>query len=280
MKWLALAWLAALLAGLLAIGCDDDDDDSGGGGDDDASPDDDATDDDVSDDDAADDDMSDDDLDDDSDDDDDTTPNQGHAMVVFHDDDTVATDFAVWLLEVFHQVTTVEVDDILPGADFSDVDLFLVDATAGFNTWTQAQAETLTNTGKPIIGVADGAYVFEFLDQYLDRGATWGAGTPDVIPMELSHPLWTTPHDLGLTNSDPVDVLPSGGSTYGALFDDGTNPLGVEFLAQQSDSPTHYLIAAQHVKYALWGFGDGPSNYTNQGMEIFLNLVAYVQTAK
>ena len=165
--------------------------------------------------------------------------------------------------------------------DFTAVDVFLVDNSAGMSSWDATNSAVLTGTGKPIIGIGEGTEVFESLDQFLDRGQGWGAsGDDSITPMDISHPLFTTPYDLGLTNQDDIQITLAASEDQ-AVYDDGTAPADVEFLGREQGQTAHYAIVVQGVKYAEFGFSSvGPSGFTATGRHVFVNLIEYTRTAR
>ncbi|MCZ7582915.1 MAG: hypothetical protein M5R36_06030 [Deltaproteobacteria bacterium] len=71
----------------------------------------------------------------------------------------------------------------------------------------------------------------------------------------------------------------SSSNTLRALNDDGSAPLGVQFLGLADGATDNYALAFENIRYAVWTFGVfGPSLYTSEGKDLFVNVIEYVQS--
>lgn len=200
---------------------------------------------------------------------------------VYHIDDSEGQLFKTFLEGNGYSVSLYETDNI-GSANFNAVNIFLIGNSADSTVWdSSAKTEMITGTGKPIVGLCEGASVFAYLSQHLTWGGCMGwSGTPNntIRPHEFSHPLWNTPNNLGISTSDPVQIYTDDGfHRIVGLLQEGTDP--VEYLAQRDqDGSLHYPIAVQDFT-AFWGFArESLSEYNETLKNLFMNLLTYMLT--
>ena len=248
---------------------------------DDDTVDDDTVDDDTVDDDTVDDDTTDDDTGDDDTGDDDTVEPEGKIAYVYSVALSRGTDFKSFLEEEDYSVQLIQINDIDKTAveDLSDYDVFLIDPDTNLE-WDATRRAKMISSGRPIIGDGDALYVLADTEGYF-AGATY-AGVNDqdsLIPQTIGHPLWHFPYELGILDDEtPVEILISP-NTVRALSDDGSSPLGVQFLGLCEEYTGYSSLAVQDVHFAVWAFGVmGPTLYTDAGRQLLVNLIEYVQS--
>jgi hypothetical protein len=237
--------------------------------------------DDTIDDDTTDDDVTDDTTDDDTTTDDDDEDND--IAYIYSYNLTRAQDFQTYLATQGYDVLIYQIAELDSAPDFSETDVFLIDADTSAE-WDSTRTAAVLDTNKPIIGDGDGLQLMDGTDTYFGGGNFLGVPNEDsLIPKYTGHRIWNTPNDLGIaaaseTEPDPVQILTSP-MTLRALNDDGSSPLGVQFLGPCATSESNYALAIESGKFAVWAFGIfGPSMYTETGQKLLVNLIEYVKS--
>ena len=136
-------------------------------------------------------------------------PAKVETAFVYHTVDSEGLLYESFLASNGYSVTLLEADD-LNLTDLSGYELFLVGHSADNTVWdSSSKTELITGTGKPVVGLAKGSYVFSYLSQHLSGGSAMAwTGTPNntIRPQETTHDIWNQPNDTGIATNDPVQV--------------------------------------------------------------------------
>ena len=155
-----------------------------------------------------------------------------------------------------------------------DYDLILIATdTPSPGVWSDSQTVTsLTESGKPILGLGEGGYVF-FGQLGLNIGYPNGARTTfdSVQVLDSEAAPFTTPYPVTVP-ADGILQLFEGPAQHVLLYLWPAVPEGVTVFAGNIDSTTYYPLAAEQG-HLLWGFTGPPETLTQAGQRLLLNAV-------
>ncbi len=155
-----------------------------------------------------------------------------------------------------------------------DYDLIVIATdTASPAVWSDPQTvTTLTESGKPILGLGEGGYVF-FGQLGLNIGYPNGARTTfdSVQVLDSEAAPFTTPYPVTVP-ADGILQLFESPAQHVLLYLWPAVPEGVTVFAGNVDSTTYYPLAAEQG-HLLWGFTGPPETMTQAGQQLFLNAV-------
>jgi len=146
-------------------------------------------------------------------------------------------------------------------------------ALAGQDWATATLRNALNAAGLPILGLGEGGYAL-FNDLGLNLGSTSAvtrtANMTRTQAFSPGAPVWSQP--FVLMGGSPYTVFDR---SPGLRLDLGTAPpVGVEFIGTDPGTPNLINVGRENTRYALWGFGSGPINMTENGKRAFVNLAA------
>ncbi len=146
-------------------------------------------------------------------------------------------------------------------------------ALAGQDWATATLRNALNAAGLPILGLGEGGYAL-FNDLGLNLGSTSAvtrmANMTRTQAFSPGAPVWSQP--FVLMGGSPYTVFDH---SPGLRLDLGTAPpVGVEFIGTDPGTPNLINVGRENTRYALWGFGNGPIDMTENGKRAFVNLAA------
>ena len=170
------------------------------------------------------------------------------------------SSYAVTLVPVANTVTT----------DYSSYDLIITSATA---ILTQTQMDFLNAKNKPIIGISGGGYrSFGLLS--LAIGSPNGmAGNENTMFVENpALTIYNSPTKINLSTGDSIKLFSVAKSTSPArMIYVPTATASIEGLLKYK--PLYYSVLRQDKKYTFWGFSLSPASMTQEGKDLFVNVV-------
>ncbi len=228
---------------------------------------DDDSDDDTADDDAADDDTA----------DDDTADDNIALAVIYNYDEAIATNYAGLFSDEDITVTGIHEDNVT-SADFSDIDVVLIDSETDW--FSAAAINTMAALNLPMIGVFEGGGIlFDKLDLQVgynnpDFGETDDYAT-SISVVAAGSAVFNKPHDLGVAAGDIL-----------VLYDNDTNLryhdlLGLTLenvlsLGERAVSSNYSAITMENSRYIYWGFFTNPANLTEAGKNLLANCIYFL----
>jgi hypothetical protein len=196
---------------------------------------------------------------------------------IYDTDVASATSYEALLEANGYEVTQVHMDDVAT-TDFSTYGLIIVGQDTGFTyTWGDAPSvSAIEGSGKPIIGLyRGGASLFQELGLSINYGNGGVATNQTGINVtDPSHTIFNSPNSIPVPG-DGIVALYSSPCTLlnedsGSLSPDA-DPLGC--VAVYSSG---YYPLVQEEQNVLWGFEGSPDTMTQEGEDLFVNVVHYL----
>jgi len=202
--------------------------------------------------------------------------NSAELAYIYYNDPTTAISYNSFLTSEGFTVDLIDVDNITTGIfDVHDVIIIGPDLGSWSNLYMDNTKESIVdNSNLPIIGLGNGGWAFFGLDGlglyigYDNGGTTSGITHIDVV--DDTHQIFNTPNDLP---SGTIQLYTSGSSVYYAAL--GTVPGYVDVYGKVASSSYSYCLCEEEDRYFLWGFEDSPSTMTQNGKDLFVNLIYY-----
>ncbi|NLH50490.1 MAG: hypothetical protein GX444_18085 [Myxococcales bacterium] len=219
----------------------------------------------ISDDDAADDDTT-------ADDDDDTSSDEINVVMITRN----VSDVPAYetMLESYKLRFSSILEDEIATTDFSSADVLFVDTSCRW--YSAADVTTIDETGLPILGVFEGGgYLFNGLGLYAgwDNGFTEFDVT-DTVVQDASHPVFTKPYGLNVTNGETIALFASGVRLH--YLDALDAPADVTLLANRPVGTDYSGIVLQKKIYIYWGYEMSPNLLTANGAKLLINSLYYL----
>jgi serine/threonine protein kinase len=194
---------------------------------------------------------------------------------IYTSDTNTAGEFQTLLQGNNYQVTLVPQNVILT-TDFSPFQAIVVGPDTGQDqNWGDQggnQANQLTATGLPILGVGEGGYAFfgrVGLAIGYDKGEK-ASGT-DIFVVDPNSPIWSKPNPIDITGNRVLTLFNSS-QPFAAITVTASQP-GLVLIGLQANDLTHFPLIAQGDKFLLWGFSAGPSAMNTLGQQVFVNAL-------
>jgi serine/threonine protein kinase len=194
---------------------------------------------------------------------------------IFSTDESTANDYKEMLQDTgLFTVDLITLGDLL-STDLSPYRAILIGyETGNTSTWGDVlniQANFVASSSKPVLGLGEGGYAFfGRLGLNIGWGNGWHGSGSDVAVVDAGQPAWSTPNSIAIPGSQVVQLY--SGSGYVAIQHPDPLP-DVIPIGRQSDDLTHYPIIQQTADYLLWGFDAGPEAMTEDGKNLFTNLL-------
>ncbi len=193
---------------------------------------------------------------------------------IYTSDTNTAGDFQALLQGNNYQVTLVPQNVILT-TDFGPFQAIVIGPDTGLDqNWGDQggnQANQLTATGLPILGVGEGGYAFfgrVGLAIGYDKGVK-ASGT-DIFVVDPNSSIWSKPNQIDITGNR-VLTLYNSDQPFAAITVTASQP-GLTLIGLQANDLTHFPLIAQGNKFLLWGFSAGPSAMNTLGQQVFVNV--------
>lgn len=95
----------------------------------------------------------------------------------------------------------------------------------------------------------------------------------EILVVDPNHRIFTTPDTINIP-PDGIIQLYTTTSHLGINFP--SIPLGVVALGRETDDANYYPLAIEDNKYVFWGFNNPPSDMTQTGKDLLLNIRRYL----
>lgn len=190
-----------------------------------------------------------------------------NAAFIYDLDKAEASEFEQLLDS--HSVQT----DLVPLAKLPDVDLSKYNVVIignGAQEWGDpAVVSQVVSSGKPVIAIGYGGAKFLGQVPGLDMNLGTATITSETGGYVYGGEIYQYPHKLVLSPGDTA-----------ILFKDKTDTVNVsefdaphEYFLRNPITATRYSLVSEDAKYYLWGFSGRPSVMTQDGLDLFVNLV-------
>ena len=120
-------------------------------------------------------------------------------------------------------------------------------------------------------GTANQASFFENISLLIGKGNTWTTTGDSMNITNGNHQIFNKPRLIPKNN--PLKLYKHGCS-YRAVYLPNSSS-GILLVGRQATNNDHYPIVIQNSTYALWGFSGNASQMTQNGTNLFLNLVYF-----
>jgi hypothetical protein len=189
--------------------------------------------------------------------------------------DPVAAEFKSFLDGRGYTTDLISMADVA-STDFSAYRKVLIGDNTGYlDVWGTATLASYVNSyGKPIVGIGEGGYAF-FGRSTSNLGWPngWHGPQDTWVVTDPLHPVFKLPNGIALGAGNTLNVLTAPSNEVGIYAP--SFPAGFEGLGRESLSTDHYGLALQNDTDFLWGFSAAPSQFTEVGKDLFINVVAY-----
>jgi hypothetical protein len=209
------------------------------------------------------------------------------TIAYIYDTDTdSANDFKSILDSKGYTTSLIYMSNIAT-TDFSGYDLIIIGKDTGYieavgSEWVfhWDYYETVNNLGKPILGLYEGgAYFFEKLNLAIGWMHTWYMGGSKIYAVNPSSLLFSTPDTVTIDPNDVVTLYQQSGAAVDVYLPSPTADITLigrqETPDPYADPSNHYPIVQQN-RYVLWGFDGSPSSMTQDGKNLFTNIINYL----
>ena len=198
-----------------------------------------------------------------------------------------ANSFANLLSSKNFSTDLIEISEAA-SVSFNDYRLIIVDSNTGFGyTWdgSDTLVNNIQNSGKPVLALGfGGACLFEEMNVSLNWGNSWINSDTNstyeqntkIYCVDTSSFVFTTPNKISIPNDQIIQLYTKTGhiGVYAPNLSDQ-----VILTGRESNNDTHYSITSEGI-YWLWGFTNSPSSMTEDGKNIFLNIVTFMTNTK
>ena len=179
-----------------------------------------------------------------------------------------------------HTVSTVHIDD-LDSYSFDQTDLIIIgEDTDNSPPWgTSAAVANITNSGLPVIGIAQGGTnFFQDVNLFIGHLQTMGVSSNHGIVVEnYWHHLWSVPEHVTIPPDNMVELYASG--SYANIVYIGSGmPSDVTCVGRPWNYPVHCGLTLEDWDgrfTALWSWEGSPSSMSDDAKALFRNLVVY-----
>ncbi len=172
-----------------------------------------------------------------------------------------ANGFAVTLIPIANTATT----------DYTGYNVII---TSAASILSQTQADAIKALNKPIIGLGGGGYRSLGL-MGLDIGTPNGmSGNENKMFVEnATLTVFNSPIDITINTGDSIQLFTGLASASPArMIYVPTPKASIEGLLRFR--PLYYAVIRQHGKYTFWGFTLSPASMTQNGKDLFVNVIA------
>lgn len=186
----------------------------------------------------------------------------------------LANEFKTLLEANSFTVTLINMTDVA-STSFSSYSVIIIGphTDLGYTWGTVAQCAAVDNSGKSVLGLHRGGLAyFANISLYLSNGNSMGGTGTELNVTYPSHRIFQIPYPL--TTDDHMQICSSAVSMRGIL--DAMSAPDVVCFGQLEGYPEYTTLAIEKNKYIYWGFPDGPSSWTMNGTQLFVNVVAYL----
>ncbi len=193
-------------------------------------------------------------------------------------DSSAAITYRSFLDSSGYSTTLIKMSEAL-SADYSSYNaIFIGDGTGSLNLWGDSSlVGAIDNSAKPIIGLGEGGYAyFGRLSLKIGWANGWHGPNYKVVAVQPLHTIFNTPNSITIPPDSIVTLYNAPVNEVGIYIP--VPPINVNLLGREMNdtSHNHYALVQEKTKYFLWGFSAPPSNMTQTGKLLFLNMVDYM----
>ncbi len=198
---------------------------------------------------------------------------QSNKLTYIHDEDTITANSFKTQLETWNWIVDLVLVRDLAARDWVNYDLIIIGGDTGFNDkWDDSsQVSFIDNLSVPILITGYGAPSF-----YSELGLThdWGSSAigsaTSVMAEDLAHPVFNSPNAV----ADEATIFTSSQSevAFYVPYNDGT----VEIIGRDPSYTNYAPITVQLERYGFWGYAGSPDDWTQDGANLFENLIVYL----
>jgi hypothetical protein len=161
--------------------------------------------------------------------------------------------------------------------DYSGYGLIIIgnDTAYGYNWTPNSTVSVINATGKPILGLCyGGSSFFQELGLFVNWGQSavgFGNSTYVLYP---EHQIFNFPNVISIPPNQTIQLYDSSVvivETYMPSPQPSVNPLG-----RDADQSIYYPILQEDARYVFWGFSAPPTNMTQTGKDLFVNIVIWM----
>ena len=201
--------------------------------------------------------------------------NSAELAYIYYDDPTTANSYKSFLVDEGYNIDLIDVDIIITGT-FDTYDVIIIGPDLG--SWSALYMDNtkegiVDDSDLPIIGLGNGGFAFFGLDGLsLYIGYDNGGSTIDITNIDViddTHQIFNTPNDLPDGN---IQLFSPGSRVYYAPT---SIVPGVTLHGTVAGSSNQYCLSQEDYRYFLWGFEDSPSTMTQNGKDLFVNIINY-----
>ncbi|MDD2797675.1 MAG: T9SS type A sorting domain-containing protein [Bacteroidales bacterium] len=191
------------------------------------------------------------------------------AVFIYNTDLVTANSFKALLDTSGFTVTTVPIASTI-GTNYSDCDIIITSPTASL---TKAQVDTINSKNKPILSMSGGGYnSFGLLSLAIGKPNGMSGNENTMIVEDANLSVYTSPYNLNVSTGDSLRLFSVAASASPARMIYVPTPIAsIEGLLKYK--PLYYSVIRQNGKYTFWGFSLSPASMTQQGKDLFVNVV-------
>jgi hypothetical protein len=176
--------------------------------------------------------------------------------------------------------------DLVPNStavtwDYSSYELIIIGGDTGYTeNWGSTDAVSVINgSNAPILGLGEGGYAF-LGKLEIDIGYPNGGHGDNyqIYVVNASHQIFNNPTTISIPTGKILDLYTSSNDVSIYMWPSPAE--GVTYLGRMSDQDGYYPIISQTTPsrhYALWGFTGSPTDMTQTGKDLFVNMVSWLK---
>jgi hypothetical protein len=161
--------------------------------------------------------------------------------------------------------------------DYSGYGLIIIgnDTAYGYDWTPESTVSVINATGKPILGLCyGGSSFFQELGLFVNWGQSGVGSGNSTYVLYQEHQIFNFPKAISIPPSKIIQLYSVSVKiveTYMPSPQPSVNSLGRD--AVQSN---YHLILQEDARYVFWGFSASPTNMTQTGKDLFVNIVIWM----
>lgn len=170
-------------------------------------------------------------------------------------------------------VDIIEISKVA-STNFSSYKVIIIGSGSGYGyTWGTSQAVNgIKESGKKVIGLGyGGASFFQVYGLSINWGNSWTGNKNSIWAVNTNHTVYKSPNII--INPFTFIYKLYNNTEHLAVYEPSLNT-GVLLIGRESDDKSHYPIVMEDGHW-LWGFAEDPSQMTQKGKDLFINIVSY-----
>ena len=161
--------------------------------------------------------------------------------------------------------------------DYSGYGLIIIgnDTAYGYDWIPESAVSVINATGKPILGLCYGGSSFfqesGLFVNWINSGVVSGNSTYVIYP---EHQIFNFPNAISIPFSQIIQLYNTSVKTV-EVYMPSPQP-SVNSLGRDVDQSVYHLILQEDARYVFWGFSASPTNMTQTGKDLFVNIVIWM----